>query len=284
MISPLIQASALYQLNQLKQVLILDCRFYLNDPFAGYRDYLAAHIPGAHYLDLDKDLSGVKTGKNGRHPLPQKKHLTKKLIELGLQQNQQVVVYDDRESMFAARAWWLLRWLGHANVQVLDGGLRAWIDMGLPLSTEQPTSELGNFKFSSEDGMPTVDVDTLFSQLSQPVKATQTRWQIVDARASDRFHGENETVDSIGGHIPGAVNRYFRDNLTQQGYFKTAEQLREEWLHFIPSQQVAHQCGSGVSACHNLLAMEIAGLPSGALYPGSWSEWCADPSRPIEHR
>ena len=276
MTPPLIQAQALYQL---EHVLILDCRFQLHNPSAGYLEYLEGHIPAAHYLDLDKDLSGLKTGKNGRHPLPKKEQLADKLAQLGLQQNQAVVVYDAQDSLFAARAWWLLRWLGHTQVQVLDGGLSAWLRAGLPLSTKQPVCTSGNFTCVSANSMPTIDVGTL---LGKVCAMNQNAERIIDARALDRFHGENETLDAVGGHIPGAYHRYFRDNLTEQGYFKPSARLREEWLSVTQNQPVIHQCGSGVSACHNLLAMEIAGLPSGTLYPGSWSEWCADTTRPIE--
>jgi thiosulfate/3-mercaptopyruvate sulfurtransferase len=278
MISPLIEV---HELQRLEQAFIVDCRFQLNNPSAGYDAYLTGHIPGAHYLDLDKDLSGLKTGKNGRHPLPQKTHLVEKLAQLGLQQNQTVVVYDAQDSMFAARAWWLLRWLGHTQVQVLHGGLPAWLRAGLPLSTQQPVCMYGNFSHISTSSMPTIDVATLLDKVCTPNKQVA---RIIDARAPDRFHGENETLDAVGGHIPGAYNRYFRDNLTEQGYFKPSAQLREEWLSATQNQPVIHQCGSGVSACHNLLAMEIVGLPSGTLYPGSWSEWCADATRPVDSK
>lgn len=275
MIFPLIQATELYQL---EQALILDCRFNLNDPFAGFHAYCEGHLPDAHYLDLDQDLSGVRTGTNGRHPLPNKAQLANKLARFGLQQDQRVVVYDAQDGMYAARAWWLLRWLGHQTVQVLDGGLHAWVEVGLPLSTEQPICVPSDFKSLSIDGMVTVNGQMLLSQLLNPV------WQIVDARSADRFRGENESLDPVAGHIPGAVNRWFKDNLTITGHFKPAAQLRKEIQSLLINDQpiVVHQCGSGVSACHNLLAMEIAGLPAGVLYPGSWSEWCADASRPVE--
>lgn len=278
MVFPLIQAQTLHQL---EHVLIVDCRFQLHNPSAGYLEYLEGHIPGAHYLDLDKDLSGFKTGTNGRHPLPEKEHLVEKLVRLGLQQNQTVVVYDAQDSLFAARAWWLLRWLGHTQVQVLDGGLSAWRATGLRLSTELPACARGNFICPSANSMPTIEVGALLTKVYAAAD-TDSLEQIIDARAPDRFDGENETLDAVGGHIPGAYNRHFRDNLTEQGYFKSPAELREEWLSVTQNQPVIHQCGSGVSACHNLLAMEIAGLPSGTLYPGSWSEWCADATRPIE--
>lgn len=282
--SPLINV---HDASLLSHALLFDCRFELNDPAAGERAYHIAHLPQAHYLNLDKNLSGEKTGRNGRHPLPNREQLAQTLRNYGLMNTSPVVVYDAHGGLFAARAWWLLRWLGHRTVQVLDGGLQAWQAAGLPLATGSQNNSLsptlpvlnGNFFSSPDAAMPVVDAQMIMDRLVRP--SSQNR--LLDARSPDRFRGENETIDTVAGHIPGALNRFFKDNLTAEGYFKSAVQLRAEFKQLLGanSSTVIHQCGSGVSACHNLLAMEIAGLPSGVLYPGSWSEWSSDAARPI---
>lgn len=274
MISPLISVTDAYLV---EGALFIDCRFDLNDVEAGARLYAEAQIPGAHYLDLDKDLSGHKTGTNGRHPLPERAQLTDKLRQIGLNKDTpRVIVYDAHGGVFAARAWWLLRWLGYQSVQVLDGGLPAWIAANLPLAQNSALWVVGNFSAEKDSAMPTVGVEAVLNSLHAPTQI------VLDARAADRFRGENETLDRVAGHIPGAKNRPCRTNLNASACFKSAAQLREEFLLLLDrDQHVIHQCGSGVTACHNLLAMEIAGLPSGALYPGSWSEWCADATRPV---
>lgn len=271
--TPLIDVAQAYLL---PDVLFIDCRFDLNDVTAGAVLYEEAQIPGAHYLDLDKDLSGIKTGSNGRHPLPDRAKLSDKLRQMGVNQDTHIIVYDAQGGIFAARAWWLLRWLGCQTVQVLDGGLHAWIAQNLPLAQNSALSVVGNFTEAVNERMPVVKVDEVLENLHSHTAI------VLDARAADRFRGKNETMDPIGGHIPGAKNRHYRDNLTAGEYFKPVAQLKAEFQALLgePSQ-VIHQCGSGVSACHNLLAMEVAGLSSGALYPGSWSEWCADVARPI---
>lgn len=256
---------------------LVDCRFDLGDPGAGEIAYAAGHLRGAHYLHLDRDLAGAKTGKNGRHPLPERATLAAALAARGLNQGQQVVVYDAQGGMFAARAWWLLRWLGHDAVAVLDGGLQAWQTAGLPLVQEVPSAARGNFR-EHDPLQKTVDVFAVERNLSTH------EFVVVDARAADRYRGENETLDPAGGHIPGALNRFFKHNLADDGRFKPAQTLRKEFgalLCGTPPEHVALQCGSGVTACHNALALEIAGLHGATLYPGSWSEWCADPARPI---
>ena len=195
---------------------------------------------------------------------------------LGISNDTQVVAYDSHGGMFAARLWWLLRWVGHADVAVLDGGLAAWQALGEALSTETPPAATpGNLQDLSSL-VKSVDAQVLLTNLSTPTL------QVVDARAPDRFRGENETMDAVGGHIPGAKNRFFKDNLQADGRFKDATQLRQEWLAIVDDPQAAvMQCGSGVTACHNLLALEVAGLAGASLYPGSWSEWSSDPSRPV---
>lgn len=258
-------------------VLVVDCRFDLLDPKAGETAYAAGHLPGARYLHLDRDLSGPKSGKNGRHPLPDRSALVATLLLRGLNEGQQVVAYDAQGGAYGARLWWLLRWLGHDSVAVLDGGLKAWEAAGFPLVRDVPTPARGTFKAGAPLQV-TVDAPAIVRNL-----ATR-ELTVVDARAADRYRGENETIDPVGGHIPGARNRFYQDNLTPDGRFKSAHALREDFTAVLPGiapEHVVLQCGSGVTACHNALAMEIAGLHGAALYPGSWSEWSADPSRPI---
>ncbi|MCK6387820.1 sulfurtransferase [Zoogloea sp.] len=256
---------------------IFDCRFRLADPGFGKRAYAEGHLPGAMFLDLEEDLSGPVSGLNGRHPLPDPQLLAAKLGSLGVGPDTQVVAYDDTGGMFAARLWWLLRWLGHSRVAVLDGGLQAWAAGGKPVDTALPEPLACHFEASLQRDMK-VNADYVLSHLDDPEVL------VIDARAPDRFRGENETLDPVGGHIPGAINRFFQDNLGADGCFKQAAVLQEEFGKLIKggdAHKVVAQCGSGVTACHNLLAMEAAGLDGARLYPGSWSEWCADPARPI---
>ncbi|CAJ5387894.1 rhodanese domain-containing protein [Burkholderia pseudomallei] len=258
-------------------VLVFDCRFDLADTDLGEQAYAAGHIPGAHYLHLDRDLSGAKTGTNGRHPLPARDALVDTLKAHGLRQNQQIVAYDAQGGMYAARLWWLLRWLGHDSVAVLDGGLQAWQSEGHAVSQDTPPKSMGDFRAGAPLAT-VVDAQTVLANL-----ATKDRL-VIDARAADRYRGENETIDRVGGHIPGALNRFFKDNLTADGRFKSGHELREAFSPLLGAtepKKVILQCGSGVTACHNALAMEIAGLHDPTLYAGSWSEWSADPSRPV---
>jgi thiosulfate/3-mercaptopyruvate sulfurtransferase len=245
----------------------------LRDAQAGRCAHAAGHLPGARFLDLEDDLSAPRTGRNGRHPLPDAAVFAERLRRLGVNTTSQVVLYDASGGMFAARAWWMLQWLGHAAVAVLDGGLPAWQAEGLPLEIgPQPIAGAGNFQARSAR-VAWLDYALLRAGLAQADRL------VIDARAADRFRGENETLDPVGGHIPGALNRCFQDNL-HEGRFKPPTQLRAEWQAVLGThapQQVVHQCGSGVTACHNLLALAHAGLPGGVLYPGSWSEWCAQP-------
>lgn len=256
---------------------IFDCRHQLADPAAGERAYAAGHLPGARFLHLDRDLSGPAGLCGGRHPLPEPQILAARLAALGVSSNTQVVAYDDAGGMIAARLWWLLRWIGHPAVAVLDGGIQAWQAAGLPLTAELPPAAApGELRAGPTDAW--IDAARVLAAMNGGGQ------RIVDARSPDRFRGENETLDPVGGHIPGARNRFFRDNLLPDGRFKPAAQLREEWTALIGDaalHDVVHQCGSGVSACVNLLAMEHAGLPGTRLYAGSWSEWCSDPARPV---
>lgn len=256
---------------------IFDCRHRLEDPTAGERAYAVEHIRGAFFLHLDRDLSGPKTGKNGRHPLPDPRVLAGKLTACGVSDETQVVVYDDTSGMFAARLWWLLRWLGHDRVAVLDGGLQEWLRCGKTVTAEPSHSAPGSMTLQLRDA--TVDTAEVLAGIGSPSMV------VVDARGADRFSGTNEPIDPVGGHIPGARNRFFQLNLDERGRFKQPEALRTEFQWLLDGTSpsaVVHQCGSGVTACHNLLAMEIAGLRGSRLYPGSWSEWVSDSARPVE--
>ncbi|EON13359.1 sulfurtransferase [Pandoraea sp. SD6-2] len=260
-------------------VVIFDCRFDLANPAAGEAAYVDGHIFGAFYAHLERDLSGKTTGKNGRHPLPDRDALVRYLADCGLSNGQQAVAYDAQGGRYAARLWWLLRWLGHESVAVLDGGLQAWEAAGFKLDAAPPeTPPAGDFS-PGEPLATTADAAAVERNLTSHERL------VIDARAADRYRGENETIDPIGGHIPGAVNRCFEDNLGPDGRFKPAATLREAFMQVIGKdrqpERVISQCGSGVTACHNLLAMEVAGLHGASLYPGSWSEWCADKRRPV---
>jgi thiosulfate/3-mercaptopyruvate sulfurtransferase len=259
-------------------LLVLDCSFELSDIGAGRRAYDEGHIPGAHYVHLEDTLSGPKTGRNGRHPLPPAQDFVGAMAALGASRHTQVVAYDNAGGMYASRLWWLMRWVGHEAVAVLDGGLAAWQQAGLPVTREAPPTPVAGDLSMRPSLTSTVDYDTVRANVGTSARL------VVDARAPDRYRGENETIDPVGGHIPGARNRLFRDNLDGTGAFKSAATLREEFRAVLDGRQPAElvsQCGSGVTACHNLLALEIAGLPGAALYPGSWSEWCAQPGARI---
>lgn len=258
---------------------VLDCRHDLANPDAGMNAYAAGHIPGAQFVHLDKDLSDKSTAPDGafrgRHPLPDRNAFIENLRRWGVGHGSQVVAYDAQGGMFAARLWWMMRWVGHEAVAVLDGGLAAWQALGLPLSTDRVARHRGNIE-PHYPLVTTVSADDVLANISNPVRT------VIDARAPDRYRGENETLDPVGGHIPGAKNRFFKDNLQEDGTFKPAARLREEFNALITMPEASiMQCGSGVTACHNLLALEVAGLSGAALYPGSWSEWCANPSRPV---
>jgi thiosulfate/3-mercaptopyruvate sulfurtransferase len=256
---------------------VFDCRHDLQNTEYGAQAYAKGHIPGALFLHLDRDLSGEKNGRNGRHPLPDPTVFAKRMGECGVGPETQVVAYDNEGGIFASRLWWMLRWLGHEKVALLDGGLPAWKRAKQALVTEVPVVAPADFRPNLQP--LAVDADSVLGNLQSP----QTL--LLDARAPERFSGEQETLDPVGGHIPNAVNRFYFDNLDDAGcYFKPADELRSEFDALLAGRdpaKVVQQCGSGVTACHNLLAMEIAGLNGSKLYPGSWSEWCADPSRPI---
>jgi len=256
---------------------LFDCRHDLKNTEYGRQAYAKAHIPGALFLHLDEDLSGVKTGANGRHPLPAIEAFASRMSSCGVDEGIQVVAYDNEGGIFASRLWWMLRWLGHERVAVLDGGLAGWKRSKRALDDAVPVVAERCFVPRPRD--LAVSTDDVAGAMSD------ARRLILDARSPERFRGENETLDPVGGHIPGAANRFYFDNLDDAGcYFKPADELRAEFDDLLGGRapgNVIQQCGSGVTACHNLLAMELAGLSGSKLYPGSWSEWCADPARPV---
>lgn len=267
-------------------IVLLDCGFDLADPGAGERAYAQGHLPGAHYAHLDRDLSGAKTGGNGRHPLPDREAFAARVGAWGIGPGSQVVAYDAQGGPYAARAWWLLRWLGHEAVAVLDGGPAAWLAAGGSHDSEaQPSRGAGDYRVSVPKAAvlaPHIEVEALQSSMARGDVL------LVDARAPERYRGDVEPLDPVAGHIPGALNRFFKDNLGADGRFKPPQELRADFAALGLASgrnpgpaSVVHQCGSGVTACHNLLAMAHAGIEGTLLYPGSWSEWCADPSRPV---
>jgi thiosulfate/3-mercaptopyruvate sulfurtransferase len=273
---PLISVAELQALQASGQALVLlDCGFDLADTTAGERMFAAGHLPGALYAHLDRELSGPRTGRNGRHPLPDRETFAATVGRWGVAPGVAVVAYDDQGSPYAARAWWLLRWLGHADVSVLDGGRAAWRAAGGALATEVRVATPVASYPAGAAAMPTVDAESLQAQLG--------RVCLLDARSAERFRGEVEPIDPVAGRIPGASLRFFKDNLGPDGRFKPAAQLRAEFSALCSDSDgpVVLQCGSGVVACHNLLARAHAGLDPGTLYPGSWSEWCSDPARPV---
>jgi thiosulfate/3-mercaptopyruvate sulfurtransferase len=265
---------------------VVDCRFALDDEAWGAREYAARHIPGAVYADLAHDLSGELSGRNGRHPLPKPEVLTRTLGRFGITTGVQVIAYDQDTGMYASRLWWLLRWMGHDRVAVLDGGFAKWMAEQRPTSTSTSTSSS-----SREDtraprlfsGSPRWRMVVGVDEVARLVANQSAR--LVDARAPERYRGDVEPIDKAAGHIPGAVNHFFKQNLDELGTFLSAEELRERFVATVGGatpEQVVCYCGSGVTACHNLLALEHAGLHGARLYAGSWSEWSGEPSRPVE--
>jgi thiosulfate/3-mercaptopyruvate sulfurtransferase len=257
-------------------LVVLDCSFDLADTGAGERSHREGHIPGARYVHLDHDLCAAMNGRNGRHPLPTREAFAATAGKLGITPASAVVAYDRQQGLFAARAWWMLRWLGHDAVAVLDGGWAAWQAAGGEVDAREPTSSPQAPYPLGEPRVATIDAAALEKSLG--------RVRLIDARAAERFRGEVEPLDAQAGHIPGASNRFHKNNLASDGRFKPRGDLRAEFEALVAGRtpdQVVHQCGSGVTACHNLLAMEVAGLAGSVLYPGSWSEWSSDPARPI---
>ena len=258
-------------------VIVCDCRHDLANYEAGRRAYAQSHLPGARFLHLDEDLSGPKTGVNGRHPLPHPITFTLRLAALGIDNSKQIIAYDSAGGVYASRLWWMLRWVGHTQAAVLDGGFDAWVKAGHRVTAELPVIKPTTYN-PNPSPQSAADTALIVSNLSGQKVC------VVDARSPDRFRGENETLDPVAGHIPGAINRFFKNNLAEDGRFKSAATLKSEFasvIHAHAPASVVHQCGSGVTACHNLLAMEVAGLGGSRLYPGSWSEWVSDRKRPV---
>jgi thiosulfate/3-mercaptopyruvate sulfurtransferase len=274
---PLIQAEDLAERLEDAALRIFDCRFDLARPDAGRAHYDDEHLPGAVHADLNRDLSVPQTPGSGRHPLPTPSAFETQLRRWGVSGDSVIVAYDDGNSMYAARLWWMLRWLGHEQSLVLDGGMRRWMQLGLPLDETIPSRPPGNFVARPH---PQLVVDA-----QQVLAASRDSTSLIlDVRAPERFRGDVEPIDAVAGHVPGARNHPFTSSLEADGRFLPAAQLRtalEQRLGGMPAQRTVAMCGSGVSACHLLLAMDIAGLPGAPLYPGSWSEWSRDPMRPV---
>ncbi|HCS09058.1 MAG TPA: sulfurtransferase [Pseudomonas sp.] len=278
-VAQLISPQALNERQSQPGLIILDCRFALEDPDYGLRSYAEGHIEGAQFADLERDLSGpVTKGVTGRHPLPDPDELIERLRGWGINNDSDVVLYDDGPGAFAARAWWLLAWLGKRDgVFVLDGGLKAWHAAGFPLNLDSVKVPRGHFD-GAPDNQLLIKAQTLQKRLNDPALT------LIDARALPRFRGEVEPIDPVAGHIPGAQCAAFNENLDSSGRFLPVEQLKQRFAEKLgdrsPDELVAY-CGSGVTACHNLFALALAGYPLGKLYAGSWSEWINDPQRGV---
>jgi thiosulfate/3-mercaptopyruvate sulfurtransferase len=276
--STLIETSALAALLNDPSLAIVDCRFDLKDTSAGGRAYETAHIPGAVYADVDRDLSAPKTGTNGRHPLPEVDIFVATLGRLGIDAGTQVIVYDQDSGGFASRLWWMLRWLGHDGVALLNGGFAKWSAEGRPTKSGVEARPRQVF-------VPRVQPQMMVNATDLEGIVGKSDWRLIDARARERFRGDVEPIDKVAGHIPGAVNVPFLENLDANGTFKSPADLAERFRNAsgsIPADHLVVYCGSGVTACQNLLALEHAGMHGAKLYPGSWSEWSADPSRPMK--
>jgi thiosulfate/3-mercaptopyruvate sulfurtransferase len=276
MTTTLVTAVALQQRLAEPHWRIFDVRHDLFDADAGVRAWRAGHVPGAQFANIDSDLSGAKTGRNGRHPLPSRDALVERLRAWGVDNDTQIVAYDAQGGQFAARLW-LARWLGHERVAVLDGGWPAWLAAGGATETAAPAAERGTFQ-PRPSRVVLRDAGDVAAALADRDRL------LLDARLPERYRGEQEPIDPVAGHIPGALNRPWPQNLEATQHFKPPQQLRAEFDTLLGPRTpaaVTHQCGSGVTACHNVLAMEVAGMPGSALYAGSWSEWIADPARPV---
>ena len=276
----LIDADSLRRLLGQPQLAVIDCRFDLMNPAGGLEAYVKGHIPGARYADLNRDLSSPVTAHTGRHPLPAPDVFAARLGELGVGDDTQVVAYDDANSSMAARLWWMLRWLGHEAVAVLDGGFKAWVAAGGAVeSGEAATRTARTARFT-----PRVDPRAVLSTADLERTLQAGTHLLVDARAAERFAGSVEPIDPVAGHVPGAVNHPFTANLGADGRFLPAAELERRWRERLAGKnagQLIAMCGSGVTACHHLLSLEAAGIPGGRLYAGSWSEWIRDPRRPV---
>lgn len=259
---------------------IFDCRHDLMDTAKGERVYREGHIPGAHFAHLDTDLSGEKTGKNGRHPLPSPQAFIAFLARHGVSNDSTIVAYDDMGGQFASRLWWLARWVGLRNINLLDGGINKWLADGRALSQDVPRPTTRPLA-GHADARMVISADELLPRLRDTDSGS---FALIDARAPERFRGEVEPIDPVAGHIPGALNRFYKENLNADLTFKSREELASAFQTMVGpvgQAEVVHQCGSGVTACANIFAMHYAGFPLTTLYAGSWSEWISDSSRPI---
>jgi thiosulfate/3-mercaptopyruvate sulfurtransferase len=276
----ILSCADLYTNLQTKHWVIVDCRFDLTQPEWGEEEYRELHIPGAVYANLDTDLAGPKTPSTGRHPLPNPEDFLKTMSRLGIDEQTQVIAYDATAGSFAARLWFLLRFYGHTKVAVLDGGFSEWMKLGLPIVSGWDTNEARQFK-----GFPHLEWIVTTKEIEQNLHKPE--WLLIDARAPERFSGKQEPIDSIAGHIPGAVNRFYGLNLAANGLFQPAETLKKQFSELTKGytpEKTAVYCGSGVTSAHHLLAMAIADVPQPKLYAGSWSEWIRDPDHPITQK
>jgi thiosulfate/3-mercaptopyruvate sulfurtransferase len=278
----LITASELHVRLHASAMVVCDCRHDLVDHARGGRSYAEAHIPCAHFAAIETDLSGSKNGANGRHPLPDPRAFAAFLAARGVGPTTTIVAYDDSGGAYAIRLWWLARWIGHENVAVLDGGWSAWLAHKFPTTRDVPALAASPMAYPVRPGaMPTTNADELLANISNP------RLAVFDARAPERYRGEQEPIDPVAGHIPGARNRFHKANLQADLTFRPPEELKSEFLALLRGRtptEVVHYCGSGITGAVNLFAMELAGLKGSRLYPGSWSEWCADRRRPVATR
>ena len=270
----LVDAQWLAQHIEEPNVVVIDVRFSLSEPELGSSQYELGHLPGAYYLDLNQDLSSPVLAHGGRHPLPDWSKFVEKLRSIGINSSphSRVVIYDDSRFAFAARLWWMLRYLGHEEVSILDGGIQAWKQAGLPLSQDMskdsPPQQAGNFAPDMQKDW-TVDIRTV-RQRKEGLGVA-----VIDARSPERFRGEVEPIDPVAGSIPGAINAFWKEVSTEDGYLKSAEALADYWSSLNPMDQIIVYCGSGVTACVNLFSMAVAGHPMYTLYPGGWSDWCS---------
>lgn len=250
---------------QLGKVVIFDCRFHLMNKTLGSEQYRTGHIPGAYYLDLEKDLSGTIAPHGGRHPLPNIESFSKKLRAAGVNQQSTIVVYDDSRMAYAARTWWLLRFYGHSNVLILDGGYSSWISAGGAIDRREPAVKQGNFKAIAQQNW-TVD--------HKEISSAGAQLTLVDSREAKRYLGEEEPIDPVAGHIPGALNFFWQEATDDKGFIKSGHDQQKRWSDLPRDKKIVVYCGSGVTACVNLLSLELSGIDA-VLYPGSWSDWCS---------
>ena len=274
----LISAEELHTIINDDNVRVFDCRFSLKDPQSGKNSYLAGHLPRAQFADMDTQLSSAMTDSSGRHPLPDPQVFIELLNVWGVNNDTQVVAYDDISGAFAARLWWMMRWVGHNKVAVLNGGMQKWTEQGYALSQE-------NVQFPSTDFSGQANKDWIMDIDTVQAKLENNAITLIDARAADRFTGKDQKTDPVPGHVPGANNLPFSGNLTKDGMMQSPEIIKERFASVIQDRSlddVVNMCGSGVTACHNMLAQAVAGMPPTKVFIGSWSQWIKDSSRPVQ--